>query len=141
LKRIWQLIWLKVIIDECLEIIKQHPNKFLASAILALQDPDWSLTELQWAKDNGFTSVIVDTDWPDQNYITGWPLVSAPKFEEICSECERLGLLLNIHHSMHQLGFNKIPQFFNYGLHHLMPSKHMMALVGLITSGIFIKTS
>jgi predicted TIM-barrel fold metal-dependent hydrolase len=42
---------------------------------------------------------------------------------------------------MHQLGFNKIPQFFNYGLHHLMPSKHMMALVGLITSGILSRHS
>jgi predicted TIM-barrel fold metal-dependent hydrolase len=122
-----------------LEIVNQYPDKFLAPALLALQDPEWSLTEIQWAKNNGFTSVIVDTDWPDQTYISGWPLVAAPRFEDICVECERLGLLLNIHHSMHQLGFDKIPQFFNYGLHHLMPSKHMMALIGLITSGILLR--
>jgi predicted TIM-barrel fold metal-dependent hydrolase len=119
-----------------LKIFQKYPDKFSGPALLALQDIDWSLKEIQWAKEQGFKSVIVDTDWPDEKYITGWPLVSAPRFEEICAKCEELDILLSIHHAMHNLSFSKLKQFTDYDLHLVYPSKHTTALVGLVTSGI-----
>lgn len=119
-----------------LELVKKYPEKFTGCLLLVQQDPDWSLKEMEWGKENGFNAVICDVSWNDGEFLPGWPLVMSPKFEEICAKCVELDMLLNLHHSMHQIGFNHISVYRNLKLHNLYPSHHKTALISLITSKI-----
>jgi len=119
-----------------IEIFKKYPNHFYGPALLALQDPEWSLKEIQWCKSVGFNSVLVDSCWPDLNQLSGYPLVSAPRFEEICAECEKNNLVLSIHHAMHQINYNTLPQFKEFGLNQYFPTAQSISLIGFVTSGI-----
>lgn len=122
-----------------LEICYEYPNKFAGPGLLALQDIDWSLSEIDWCKKVGIHSVIVDNCCPDMNYVTGYPLVSAPRFEEICAACEKNDMLLSIHNAMHHFTYKSIPQFKDYNLQYYYPKHHLISLVGLVTSNILDK--
>lgn len=119
-----------------LEIFKKYPKKFHGPALLALQDIDWSLREIEWCKEMGFDSIIIDTCWPDIYYSTSYPLVSAPRFEEICAKCEEHDILIVAHHAMHQLNYKTAPNFSHFGLQDYFPSTHTICLIGFISSGI-----
>jgi aminocarboxymuconate-semialdehyde decarboxylase len=119
-----------------LEIFNQYPNRFCGPALLALQDPGWSLREIEWCKEVGINSVIIDTCWPDINYLPSYPLVAAPRFEEICAKCEEYDILINVHHAMHQLNYKTVAQFRDFGLHDYFPSTHTICLIGFVSSGI-----
>lgn len=119
-----------------LEIFDRYPDRFYGPALLALQDPDWSLKEIKWCKESGIYVVIVDSCWPDVNHSSGYPLVSAPRFEDICAACEKNDIVLSVHHAMHQINYKTVPQFRDFGLHHYFPSAQMISLIGFITSGI-----
>lgn len=121
------------------DTVDQNSDKFAAPAMIAMQDVDWSLKEMKWAKDNGFNSILVDTSWPSREYAPGWPIITAPRFEEIVEACVELDLLLNFHHQMHQIDYNHIPNFRNNNLHNLFPSHHKTALIGMATSGLLKK--
>jgi len=119
-----------------IEIFKKYPNHFYGPALLALQDPEWSLKEIQWCKSVGFNSVLVDSCWPDLNQLSGYPLVSAPRFEDICAQCEKNNLVLSVHHAMHQMNYNTLPQFKEFGLNQYFPTAQSISLIGFVTSGI-----
>lgn len=119
-----------------IEIFSQYPDKFAGPALLALQDSKWSLKEIEWCKEVGINAVIVDSCWPDVNYSAGYPLVAAPRFEDICAACEKNGIALSVHHAMHQINFKTLPQFRDFGLDNYFPTAQMISLIGFITSGI-----
>lgn len=118
------------------EIIDQYPNQFYGPALLALQDPEWSLKEIKWCKEVGINAVIIDTCWPDIDHLPSYPLVAAPRFEEICAECEKNDILIVAHHAMHQLNYKTTPQFSDFGLDQYFPATHTTCLIGFISSGI-----
>lgn len=118
------------------EIIDQYPNQFYGPGILALQDPEWSLEEIRWCKSAGINAVIVDSCWPSIDHAPGYPLVAAPRFEDICAECEKNDILISIHHAMHQMNYKTIPEYSNFGLHHYFPTAQTVSLIGLVSSGI-----
>lgn len=119
-----------------LESVRKYPDKFIAPALIALQDIDWSLSEIKWAAENGFTNILIDTAWLDVNDPRPWPIVSAPRFEEICAECERLDMLITFHHSMHHLDYAHTEPYSSLLMNDLFPSHHMLTVIGLVTSGI-----
>jgi aminocarboxymuconate-semialdehyde decarboxylase len=117
------------------KIVDKHSDKVKASLILPLQDMDWSLKEIAWGKENNFDSVIIDTSWPDENYLAGYPLVLAPGFDEFCKLCESLDMTINIHGAMHHLG-HRTQVYKDLKLNRLFPGHHKIALISFVTSGI-----
>lgn len=123
-----------------LEICSEHPDKFAGPGMLALQDVDWSLSEIDWCKKVGINSVIVDSSWPNSNDRKAYPLVFTPRFDEICAACEKNNMLLSLHHAQHKLPSKQsIPQFTAYDSQNGSPGYARTSLVGLIISGILDK--
>ena len=123
-----------------LEICSEYPNKFAGPGLLALQDIDWSLNEIDWCKKVGINSVIIDNCWPDISDGKAYPLMFTPRFEEICSACQKNNMLLSIHGAHHKLPPKRsIPQFKAYDSQSISPGFARTSLVGLIISNILDK--
>ena len=119
-----------------LETIKKYPDKFNGPVLLPLQDIDWCLSEIDWAAENNFTSVIIDTAWA---YDTRFPdlILEFPRFEEILKKCHDRDLVINFHHQMHQISFSKNKTISQYRLGGVFPSTQQLLLISLVTSGVF----
>lgn len=120
-----------------LETIKKQPEKFAGPVLLPLQDIDWCLTEIDWAIENGIYSVIIDTAWAHEKSQYTDPILELPGFEQILKKCNDNDILINFHHQMHQISYQKDPIHQKYLLHSLFPSTQQLLLVSLITSGVF----
>lgn len=69
------------------------PERFAMLAMIEFDDVDAAITDLNWAKENGFKGVLCPMFEPKE------PLF-APKFEPIWHTIEDLGLILNSHGGM-----------------------------------------
>jgi len=122
-----------------LDLFNKYSNKFHGPILLALQDIDWCLSEIEWGVKNGFTSVLLDTAWANDVNPFGDLLIQIPRIEEIFAKCHKLDLLISCHHQMHQISYRHNSNIKKYQLSDLFPSHQLMLTVSLITSGTLDK--
>jgi predicted TIM-barrel fold metal-dependent hydrolase len=122
-----------------LETIQKYPNHFAGPIMVPLQDIDFSIKELIWAKENGIGSVIIDMFWIDPNFPISLPVTETPNFEKFCKTCEDLNITISIHFAMHFINFYHFPTFLKLKLNKFFPKNIKLILMSFITSGLLDK--
>ncbi len=119
-----------------LKLMRQHPDRLIGGALVALQDADGAVREMKWARDNGFRAVILDKVFPVQEHCFSDPYGSHRELWPFFRSAEALGMPLFLHNIQHG---HRITNLLNYqynGLDVLAPQEGQMSLVSLITSGL-----
>jgi predicted TIM-barrel fold metal-dependent hydrolase len=122
-----------------LEIIEKYPTYFSGPIIIPLQDIDFSINELLWAKENRITSVIIDFFWIDNGLSVALPITEYPHIEKICRLCQDLDLTISLHGGMDHANFFHVPTFKKLKLNKFFPKYHKIGVLSLITSGLLDK--
>jgi predicted TIM-barrel fold metal-dependent hydrolase len=119
-----------------LKLMREHPRELIGGALVALQDVDGAIREMEWARQNGFRALILDKVFPVQEHCFSDPYGSHRELWPFFARAEQLGMPLFLHNIQHG---HRITNLMNYqfnGLDALAPQEGQMSLVSLITSGL-----
>jgi aminocarboxymuconate-semialdehyde decarboxylase len=119
-----------------LELVRRHPDRLIGGALVALQDVNGAVREMEWARENGFRAVILDKVFPVPEHCYSDPYGSHRELWPFFGRAEALGMPLFLHNIQHG---HRITNLLNYqynGLDVLAPQEGQMSLVSLITSGL-----
>ena len=119
-----------------LKLMREHPRELIGGALVALQDVEGAIREMEWARENGFPAVILDKVYPVQEHCYSDPYGNHRELWPFFARAEQLGMPLFLHNVQHG---HRITNLMNYqfnGLDVLAPQEGQMSLVSLITSGL-----
>ncbi len=119
-----------------LRLMREHKSALIGGALVALQDVDGAIREMEWAQQNGFKAVILDKVFPVLEHCYSEPFGSRRELWPFFKRAEALGMPLFLHNIQHG---HRITNLMNYqfnGLDVLAPQEGQMSLVSLITSGL-----
>lgn len=119
-----------------LRIMQEFPGRIEGSALVALQDVDGSMRELEWAQDNGFRSAVLDKVFPVKDHPYSEPLGSRRELWPFFQKAQELDLPLYLHNVQHGHRISNLPLFQRDGLYVFAPQEGHMSLVSLFTSGL-----
>jgi predicted TIM-barrel fold metal-dependent hydrolase len=119
-----------------LKLLRQYPGRLIGGALVALQDVQGAIREMEWAKDQGLRAVILDKVFPVPEHCYSEPYGSRRELWPFFGRAEELAMPLFLHNIQHG---HRITNLLNYqynGLDVLAPQEGQMSLVSLITSGL-----
>jgi len=119
-----------------LKLMREHKSALIGGALVALQDVNGAIREMEWAQQNGFRAVILDKVFPVLEHCYSDPYGSHRELWPFFKRAEELGMPLFLHNIQHG---HRITNLMNYqfnGLDVLAPQEGQMSLVSLITSGL-----
>jgi predicted TIM-barrel fold metal-dependent hydrolase len=119
-----------------LGFMKQFPGRILGSALIPLQDVPASIGEMEWAKENGFCSVVLDKVFPVVDHPYSEPLGSRRELWPFFKRAEELSMPIYLHNVQHGHRMSNLPMYQHDGLHIFAPQEGQMSLVSLFTSGL-----
>jgi predicted TIM-barrel fold metal-dependent hydrolase len=119
-----------------LGFMKQFPGRILGSALIPLQDVPASIGEMEWAKENGFCSVVLDKVFPVVDHPYSEPLGSRRELWPFFKRAEELSMPIYLHNVQHGHRMSNLPMYQHDGLHIFAPQEGQMSLVSLFTSGM-----
>jgi predicted TIM-barrel fold metal-dependent hydrolase len=117
-------------------LMTEYPGKILGAALIPLQDILGSISEMEWAKENGFCSVVLDKVYPVKDHPYGEPLGSHRELWPFFKRAEELSMPIYLHNVQHGHRISNMPAFQRDGLYIFAPQEGQMSLVSLITSGL-----
>ncbi|MEX0803612.1 MAG: amidohydrolase family protein [Candidatus Binatia bacterium] len=119
-----------------LRIVQEFAGKVFAVALVALQDVTASIRELEWAKENGFKTAVLDKVFPVREHPYGEPLGSRRELWPFFQKAEELDMPLYLHNVQHGHRMSNLLPFQRDGLYVFAPQEGQMSLVSLFTSGL-----
>lgn len=119
-----------------LRLMTEYPGKILGVALVPLQDVAGAITEMEWAKDHGFCSVVLDKVYPVKDHPYSEPLGSHRELWPFFRRAEELSMPIYLHNVQHGHRLSNLPIFQRDGLYIFAPQEGQMSLVSLITSGL-----
>jgi predicted TIM-barrel fold metal-dependent hydrolase len=122
--------------EALLRLTKQYPGRILAVALIPLQDVSRSIREMEWAKENGFCSVVLDKVFPVADHPYSEPLGSRRDLWPFFKRAEELSMPLYLHNVQHGHRISNLSPFQRDGLYIFAPQEGQMSLVSLFTSGL-----
>jgi predicted TIM-barrel fold metal-dependent hydrolase len=122
--------------EAMLRIMNEFPGKILGVALVALQDVEASIRELEWAKDQGFKSAVLDKVFPVKEHPYSEPLGSRRELWPFFEKAEDLAMPLYLHNVQHGHRMSNLLPFQRDGLYVFAPQEGQMSLVSLFTSGL-----
>src|ERR1051325_786368 len=122
--------------ESLLRLMKQIPGRILGSALIPLQDLPAAIEEMEWAKDQGFCSVVLDKVYPVKEHPYSEPLGSHRELWPFFKRAEELALPIYLHNVQHGHRISNLSIFQRDGLYIFAPQEGQMSLVSLITSGL-----
>ena len=122
--------------EALLRLMKEYPGRILGVALVALQDVTGSIREMEWARENGFCSVVLDKVFPVKNHPYGEPLGSHRELWPFFKRAEELSMPIYLHNVQHGHRISNLSLFQKDGLYVFAPEEGQMSLVSLITSGL-----
>jgi predicted TIM-barrel fold metal-dependent hydrolase len=122
--------------ESILRIMKAFPKKILGTALLALQDVPASIRELEWAREQGFDSAVIDKVFPVKDHPYSEPLGSRRELWPFFEKAQELQMPLYLHNVQHGHRISNLPIFQRDGLYIFAPLEGHMSLVSLFTSGL-----
>ncbi|MGH7887026.1 MAG: amidohydrolase family protein [Candidatus Binatia bacterium] len=122
--------------EALLRLMKEFPGRILGTALIPLQDVPASIREMEWARDNGFCSVVVDKVYPVKDHPLSEPLGSHRELWPFFKRAEELAVPIYLHNVQHGHRISNLSIFQRDGLYIFAPQEGQMSLVSLITSGL-----
>ena len=122
--------------EALLRVMKEYPGRILGVALVALQDVAGSIREMEWARENGFCSVVLDKVFPVKDHPYGEPLGSHRELWPFFKRAEELSMPIYLHNVQHGHRISNFSLFQRDGLYVFAPEEGQMSLVSLITSGL-----
>ena len=122
--------------ESLLRLIKGYPGRILGTALVPLQDVAAAIGEMEWAKDQGFCSVVVDKVYTAKEHPYSEPLGSHRELRAFFKRAEELSMPIYLHNVQHGHRISNLPIFQHDGLYIFAPQEGQMSLVSLITSGL-----
>jgi predicted TIM-barrel fold metal-dependent hydrolase len=117
-------------------LMKEFPRRILGVALIPLQDVSASIREMEWARDNGFCSVVLDKVYPVRDHPLSEPLGSHRELWPFFKRAEELSMPIYLHNVQHGHRISNHAIFQRDGLYIFAPQEGQMSLVSLITSGL-----
>ncbi len=120
-----------------LRLMREYSDHFLGAAMVALQDVEGAISELDWAAEHDFKVVVVDHTFPVWEHPYGETLGSRRELWPFFQKAQDLDVPLFIHNNPHhgQRLVNAL-KFQKEALDILAPFDAHMNLVAFITSGL-----
>jgi predicted TIM-barrel fold metal-dependent hydrolase len=122
--------------ESLLRLMTEYSGKILGVALVPLQDLAGAIGEMEWAKDRGFCSVVLDKVYPVKEHPFGEPLGSHRELWPFFQRAEELSMPIYLHNVQHGHRMSNLPIFQRDGLYIFAPQEGQMSLVSLITSGL-----
>jgi predicted TIM-barrel fold metal-dependent hydrolase len=122
--------------EAMLRIMNEFPGKILGAALMALQDVGASILELEWAKEQGFKSAVLDKVFPVKEHPYSEPLGSRRELWPFFEKAQDLAMPLYLHNVQHGHRISNLMPFQRDGLYIFAPQEGQMSLVSLFTSGL-----
>jgi uncharacterized protein len=119
-----------------LRLMKEHPAVIYSVALVALQDVDGAIGEMQWAKQHGFPAVVLDHTFPVREHAYGTTLGSHRELWPFFQNAQEKDMPIFLHAVQHGHRIVNLPLFQHDGLDIFAPRDAQMNLVSLITSGL-----
>lgn len=119
-----------------LSLMEEYPSRILGSALMPLQDVAASIREMEWAKANGFCSVVIDKVFPVADHPYSEPLGSRRELWPFFERAEELRMPIYLHNVQHGHRMSNLPVYQRDGLYIFAPQEGQMSLVSLFTSGM-----
>lgn len=119
-----------------LKIMREYPGKFIGAALVALQDVDGAVREMEWAREQGFKTVILDFSYPVREHPFGETLGSRRELWQFFKSAESLEMPILFHAVQHGHRLVNALKLQKEGLDFLAPVDGHMNLASLITSGL-----
>jgi predicted TIM-barrel fold metal-dependent hydrolase len=119
-----------------LQVMQQYPGRILGAALIPLQDVSASISEMAWAKEHGFCSVVLDKVFPVREHPLGEPLGCHRELWPFFKSAQALSMPIYLHNVQHGHRISNLSVFQRDGLYIFAPPEGQMSLVSLITSGL-----
>jgi predicted TIM-barrel fold metal-dependent hydrolase len=119
-----------------LRAMDAHPGRLVGVALVALQDVEEAIQELEWAVEHGFRAVVVDHTYPVPEHPLGTPVASHREVWPFFQRCEELQVPIFLHPVQHGHRIVNALPFQMDGLDIYAPKDAEMNLVAIITSGL-----
>lgn len=119
-----------------LNLMREYPEHLIGGALVALQDVEGAIREIEWAHAQGFRAIILDKVFPVHEHCFSDPYGNHRELWPFFKRAEELAMPLFLHNIQHG---HRITNLMNYqfnGLDALAPQEGQMSLVSLITSGL-----
>ena len=119
-----------------LKLMHEYPGKIQAVALVALQDVEGSIRELEWAYEQGFKAIVLDQTYPVREHPYGETMGSHRELWPFFQKAEELDFPLFLHPIQHGHRIVNLLNFQKDGLDIFAPRDAQMNLASLITSGL-----
>ena len=119
-----------------LKLVAQYPRELLGGALVALQDPQQAIREMEWAHAQGFRALILDKVVPVREHCYSEPYGTHRELWPFFERAQALGMPVFLHNIQHGHRITNLLNFQYNGLDALAPQEGQMSLVSLITSGL-----
>lgn len=119
-----------------LRLTRDHPGKVHAVALLALQNVESAVAEVEWAKQNGFLGVVIDHTYPVWEHPYGTPTATHREVWPAFAKCEEMDMPVYVHAVQHGHRIVNLMNFQIDGMDFFSPTDAQMNLVAFITSGL-----
>ena len=114
-------------------VMKKYPGRISGCCLVALQDVAGAIREMEWARENGFCSVVLDKVFPVKDHPYGEPLGSHRDLWPFFKRAEELSMPIYLHNVQHGHRISNLPLFQRDGLYVFAPEEGQMSLVSLFT--------
>ena len=122
--------------EALLRLTGKFPGRILPVALIPLQDVPGSISEMEWAKENGFCSVVLDKVFPVHDHPYSEPLGSRRDLWPFFRRAQGLSMPIYLHNVQHGHRISNLSAFQRDGLYIFAPQEGQMSLVSLFTSGL-----
>lgn len=117
-------------------VMNDAPGRVHGVALVALQDVEASIREIEWARANGFRATVLDYHYPVWDHPYGTALATHREAWPFFEACEALDMPIYLHAVQHGHRLVNLMNFQVDGLDYFTPSEPQMNLVALITTGL-----
>jgi len=118
-------------------LLGKYPQQLVGAALVALQDVPSAITEIEWAKANGFATIAIDKVFPVRDHPFSETLGSHRELWPFFRRAEALGMPLVMHAIQHGHRISNLNIYQRDGLDIVSPAEGQLSLVSLCTSGLF----
>ena len=119
-----------------LNLVRKYPSEFIGGVMVALQDVESSIREIEWAHKEGFRAVILDKVFPVRAHCFGETLGGHRELWPVFQKCEEFNMPVFLHNISHGHRLSNLMRFQLDGMELFAAPDGHMSLMSMVTSGL-----